>query len=251
MLQNTLGEPKTVGEIDDFESALTRLRAAFGVNTELDNLIESFENIESIEDYNEKLTALQGLLNSSKISADEFADAKEKLDEKLGENSALVNFIETLNSATDTLSDDLATALLEGQSALDSFKSFFKTIITQVIADALKLLLIIPILEAIGFTTTGGSITGLSGSGFLGLFKQTGIGGGNLMANRPVLVGESGPEVFYPSNSGTLAPNGGGTNVTYNINAIDPRSFKEILAQDPSFVYAVTRAGARKLPGVV
>jgi len=43
---------------------------------------------------------------------------------------------------------------------------------------------------------------------------------------------------------------GGGTNITYNIQALDPRSFKEILAQDPSFVYAVTRAGARKLPGV-
>ena len=250
-LNEHFGDPQTVKEIKDYESALESLRDAFNVNEELEKLIDSFENIESIEDYNDKLTELTGLLNAGKISADEFARAKENLDETLGDNESLIDFIATLNRATDTLSDDLALALMEGKSAMDSFKDFFKTLVQQIIAEAIKMLFIIPILEAVGFSVTGGTITGLSGSGLLGKlgFKQTGIGGGNLMPNRPVLVGESGPEVFYPASSGSLTPNAMGTQVNYTINAVDTNSFRELVAKDPEFIYSVTRAGRRRLPG--
>tara|TARA_R110002153_G_scaffold28337_2_gene87579 strand:- start:1945 stop:4080 length:2136 start_codon:yes stop_codon:yes gene_type:complete len=252
-LNETLGEAETVKELKDYESALSSLREAFGVNEEFDKFVESFENVDTIEEYNTKLTALTGLLNAGKIGADEFADAKEKLDERLGENESLLNFISTLNTATDTLAEDLATSLMEGKSALDSFKDFFGTLVKQLIADAIKMLFIIPILQAVGFSVgPTGSIAGLSGSGLLGSlgFSQTGIGGGNLMPNRPVLVGESGPEIFYPASSGNLQANGMGTTVNYNIQAVDAPSFQALVASDPEFIYSVTRAGAKRLPGV-
>ena len=68
-----------------------------------------------------------------------------------------------------------------------------------------------------------------------------------------ILVGEQGPELFVPGQSGGIVPNGamGGTTVNYNINAVDSQSFEMALARDPSFVFAVTEAGRRKLPGRV
>jgi|13_taG_2_1085334.scaffolds.fasta_scaffold00590_18 hypothetical protein len=83
--------------------------------------------------------------------------------------------------------------------------------------------------------------------------------GGPVSANTPYIVGEEGPELFMPGASGTIVPNhqlgqstgGGGTSVNYTINAVDSQSFEQALARDPSFVFAVTEAGRRKLPGRV
>jgi hypothetical protein len=40
----------------------------------------------------------------------------------------------------------------------------------------------------------------------------------------------------------------GGTNVVYNINAVDAMSFKQMIARDPSFIYAVSQQGAKSIP---
>ena len=37
-------------------------------------------------------------------------------------------------------------------------------------------------------------------------------------------------------------------NVTYNINAVDAQSFKQMIAADPSFIHGVAMAGARTAP---
>lgn len=63
--------------------------------------------------------------------------------------------------------------------------------------------------------------------------------GGPAKAGQPYIVGEEGPELFIPNNSGTVIPNditeamaggpafgGGGGMVTYNINAVDAPSFQ-------------------------
>ncbi len=70
--------------------------------------------------------------------------------------------------------------------------------------------------------------------------------------NRPYLVGERGPELFVPGASGNIVPNhelGQQPTQIININAIDTQSFKQALAkQDPEFIFALTQAGARRLP---
>jgi lambda family phage tail tape measure protein len=77
--------------------------------------------------------------------------------------------------------------------------------------------------------------------------------GGPVMAGQPYIVGERGPELFVPSGPGTVQANGrfgggGITQVTYNINAVDALSFKQLVARDPEFIYSVSQAGARRLP---
>lgn len=85
-----------------------------------------------------------------------------------------------------------------------------------------------------------------------GLFGRAGGGGVNEM--QPYMVGETGPELFIPNAAGRIVPNyaltgsGGGTSVYYNISAVDAMSFKQLVASDPSFIYAVTEQGRRSLP---
>jgi tape measure domain-containing protein len=58
--------------------------------------------------------------------------------------------------------------------------------------------------------------------------------GGPVMGGKPYMVGENGPELFTPANSGSITrndqlPGGGTTNVTFNINANDTAGFDQLL----------------------
>jgi lambda family phage tail tape measure protein len=97
-----------------------------------------------------------------------------------------------------------------------------------------------------------GGVSGGS-SGLLGGKIIPGIlaGGGPVSSRRPYIVGEQGPELFVPNSAGTMMPNrdiGGGTSVTYNINAVDAPSFQALIARDPSFIHAVAMQGAKGTP---
>jgi hypothetical protein len=80
---------------------------------------------------------------------------------------------------------------------------------------------------------------------FGGMFAN----GGMLGAGKWGIAGEAGPEII--SGPAQITPMGrgqGATNVTYNINAVDARSFKEMLAQDPSYIYGLTVQGSKGVP---
>lgn len=75
--------------------------------------------------------------------------------------------------------------------------------------------------------------------------------GGIIPTNNPVLVGERGPEILAGASGRTVIPNnaiGGGGNVTYNIQAVDAMSFKQLVAQDPSFIHAIAMQGGKSTP---
>jgi len=147
----------------------------------------------------------------------------------------------------------LATAFLEGQSAGESFRNYFKTLVTQIIADVLRLRIIQPLLTSIfGLQFgSGGAVEGATGGFFGRIFGYH--NGGSLMPNRPAIVGEKGPELFIPAGAGTVVANShlqGGGQPTQNItiNAVDTQSFQQALARDPEFIYSLTRVGARRTP---
>lgn len=106
------------------------------------------------------------------------------------------------------------------------------------------------IADAVGGLFGGGG-GGDSGGGFFdgisSLFDGFFANGGQIGAGKFGVVGENGPELV--SGPANVAPMGGGsTSVTYNINAVDAMSFKQMLAQDPSFIYGLSMQGAKGVP---
>jgi len=87
------------------------------------------------------------------------------------------------------------------------------------------------------------SITSGIGDFFGGFFAN----GGNIPSGKFGVVGERGPE--FIGGPASITPMSGSTNVTYNIQAVDARSFQQLLASDPSFIYALTEQGRRSMAG--
>jgi hypothetical protein len=179
-------------------------------------------------------------------------DSNKKITDSLAKLTEQIatNFKDAMKTANKALSEDLADALLEGKNAMDSFKSYFKTLVKQLIADAIRLFIVEKILSAVfGFFVPGKSLTFKDG---LPTISASGKAvGGQVMANKPYLVGERGPELFVPTAGGSITRNDqlmGGTTVNYNIQAVDAQSFQQLVARDPEFIFAVTEAGRRRLP---
>ena len=148
-------------------------------------------------------------------------------------------FQQTTSGMSDMIVNFAKTGKLE-------WKSFVNDMLTTLLRSQLQQTI------AKVFGALGGAGAGSSGGG--GLFGGKIIpgflaSGGPASMNRPYIVGENGPELFLPNVNGTVAPNsalqGGGSNVTYNISAVDARSFQALVAQDPQFIHAVAMAGAR------
>jgi len=164
---------------------------------------------------------------------------------------------QALEKQTTSLVEDLNTKTYASmENAFVDFvstgKMNFKDLVDEML-DQLKRLVAKKIFQTIlGIFGGGGGL----GSIFAGFFDQGGI----IPAGKFGIVGEKGPEIVSGpakvvgrtdtermlADAGSGA--GGGTNVTYNISAVDAQSFKELVASDPEFLYNVTQAGARLQP---
>lgn len=119
--------------------------------------------------------------------------------------TALAEIADQVETLSDGFASDFVNALMEGESAMDSFKNFAKQVVAMVISTFMKLLVIQPIVDAI---LGAFSLSGTKGSPITPTATATGdAGGGTMQANRPRLVGERGPELFIPNVGGTLLNN--------------------------------------------
>ena len=254
LLNGLFADPQTIADMEERQSALDDLNSSYSdLFDPLDKLNDAInDGVDTQEEYNVLQKELNRLQELGIFTTDELTEAQKRLNEAFGDNVQLQEFISSLNSAVDTLSTGLVDAFEKGQKAGDVFKNFFRELINDAIAQILKLYVFLPILQALGFSVTGGTITGLSGEGLLGFLKPK-ASGGPVSAGGSYLVGENGPEILrMGSQSGSIIPNnqiGGSTQVTYNINAVDARSFQQLVASDPEFIFSVTEVGRRRIPG--
>ena len=118
--------------------------------------------------------------------------------------------METANA----MANQFVESLMDGENAMDSFKNLFKDMVRQIIAAAMQMMVIKPIMDAI-FTSMG--FTPIPAA----------AGGGTIQGGQPTLVGERGPEIFVPNTGGTIMNNmnaknvmsgGGGVTVIQNNN---------------------------------
>ena len=120
------------------------------------------------------------------------------------------------------------------------FKGFINSILEELLRSQVRQLI------ARTFSFMGGGSQGGGGGGLGSLFAGFFATGGQIPPGRFGIVGEAGPEVVTgPANVTPV----GSTTINYNINAVDAMSFKQMVAQDPGFIYAVTEQGRKTIPG--
>src|SRR5210317_542798 len=138
-------------------------------------------------------------------------------------------FTKVTQGLEDTIVGFVKTGKLEFRSLVnDILETMLRSQIQQLIAKTFG-----------AFGSLGG------GSSFGNLFAGFFANGGMIPAGSFGVVGERGPELV--SGPAQVTPFTGG-NVTYNINAVDASSFKQLVARDPQFIHAVAQQGGRKVP---
>lgn len=242
---------------EEMSFAMEKLYGILGMDMPGISAFEDFEDrLEGLklttEEYNEQQRQLLALITKYPELIDQAIDAQDALDDAFSGNEGLNSFLDALGSAQVALSEDLASAFLEGESAGDSFQKFFKKMVKQIIADILRLQIIQPILGAImapfgfGFGS-GGSVVKLpsgDGGGYTGSGARA--GGVDGRGGFPAILHPNETVVDHTKGQGMGAVQN--TAVTYNINAVSAQSFKDLVAQDPEFIYNVTQVGMRRQP---
>ena len=195
-----------VDTVDEFLSDVKKVTDV--TKTELDILNDVFK--EATGDIG-ALDTIYKVLNESMaegVLTQEQATAKlrEFLETTGPYGKALAQIGSEVEGLASSFSDDLTDALLNGENALESFKSFAQNVVQAVISAFMELMVIQPIVNAIlgsfGMSTPKGGVKpkGYSPAGGL-------AGGGSMQGNMPRLVGERGPEIFVPNTGGTIMNN--------------------------------------------
>lgn len=172
-------------------------------------------DVQKLEEEQIKLNDLMQTVET----VEQFEILKQKYDElgiKIGElKTPISEWQEAAKQAADSLVSGLANAIVQGKSLADVFKNVVKQLAAM-------------ILKALIFKALEFGVNALVPGAGTAIFGKA--GGGNVNQSTPYLVGEKGPELFTPSQSGRIMTNNqlmkdtgtgndsGKTNV-YNISA--------------------------------
>lgn len=213
-----------------------------------------------LEDYTAEIMLLNaeiakiGAGGESQFTIEQLAETMARLGEqfqpvKKKAEDVAATFGETMAPAiaqtVNAFTTDFVNALMEGASALDSFKNLAKNIVSQIISTFIQMAVINKILNAVFGNVSGYQMQPTIFNGK--------AGGGAVGANRPVLVGERGPELFIPHSAGSIknAHNtrgmmgGGGVVVNQSINlsaGVQATVRSEVMQMLP-MINDVTKAG--------
>jgi hypothetical protein len=166
--------------------------------------------------------------------------------------------VDVADKGITNISRGLAESLVLGRSLKETFQNMAQTLAINVLSAIIEIVarkgaeLLIE--KAItrekqkqaslsAVAGIGGSILGGVGSfigGFLGFAK-----GGAVSKGNPILVGENGPELFVPNQTGQITQNargtggGNGTTVNFNINTVDASGFEDLLFRSRGTISAL------------
>ena len=198
-------------------------------------------------------TSIDGMVTSQQEALKKSQDTT--MEWITGWKGAVAEYVQTANDGAANAKKLFTDATTQMEDAIVDFaktgKLSFQNLLATIAEDILRSN--IKSLFASLFSIGGG------GGGGGGIFGAIGsmlgfADGGTIPTNQPVLVGEKGPEIISGAAGMTVTPNSAlnngqaATNITYNINAVDALSFKQMIAADPTFIYAISQQGAKSLP---
>ena len=174
----------------------------------------------SAEKYAEQITEINRLEKEGAIDAQTAQRAKKMAyDDYSGMLKEQQDLHKEAMKMANELSKSLANTFVNGIEKGDRFSQILKGIAMDLEKAIAQALLFKPLESGIESMLTGG-LGGGSGGLFTSLFSALGFraSGGPVSMNQPYVVGENGPEVIVPSQSGTVIPNSalGGSNTNFN-----------------------------------
>jgi phage tail tape-measure protein len=207
-------------------------------------------------------TVLEDILNKFKILSKDTSSIADKI------AGGLVKGIENF-------SQGIAEAIVLGKSLQGTLKAVGQSILIDIIKSQISLIAKLLIQLATEKLITQQKIIQASvsngGGGLFGTIARIGFNaiagggsvpldapnlynpvgefaeGGAVRGGMPITVGERGREMFIPSSNGTIVPNqdlGGGTNITFNIQANDVRGIRELLIDNRATIINLVNQGA-------
>lgn len=221
------------------------------LRTKLNRQIRELESLKTPDTAKEIDAQIQAITNSTNKAIEE----QKRIAEQVYEQQR--SFEYGWRKAFESYEDDATNAAKKAEEIFkkttqgieDTIVNFVKTgkfEFKSLVADILETLLrsqiqqtIAQIFQATNLSSGFGNLS----NPFAGFFAN----GGMIPAGQFGVVGERGPELV--TGPAQVTPLTGGGNVTYNINAVDASSFKQLVARDPEFIHAVALKGGRSIPG--
>ena len=193
-------------------------------------------------------------MTKQKSLSDEVLDKIKNQNKEFSLSNEIFNGIK---SATSSFSRSLAEALVLGKSINVSMRELAKSLLVEIIAKTIERIALKKIEKILDETlfkkeqdktreidrqnsklkqqlairTALSFFGGGIGSFFGGFFAN----GGAVSKGQPIVVGERGPELFVPNQTGQITQNargtgnGGATTVNFNITTVDAKGFDELL----------------------
>ena len=192
--------------------------------------------------FRERLEITKQQQEQDLINQENFAKGFEKAFKTYAE-SAKNNF-ETAGRVFSKITQGMEDSIVDfAKTGKFEFRGFINSVLEELLRSQVRSLIAQTFGGLFGSTSQRGSVS-------LGDIIPGFAAGGLIGTNGPVIVGERGPELLVGASGNRVIPNdqlASGT-VNYNISAVDAQSFKQLIASDPSFIYAVTEQGRRTVP---
>ncbi len=273
--------------IDDINRRIKKL-SGVTEKLKLPNIRDDFkvltQSTKEIQKQVESTNRELGLIKNIGQEFETVGDKVKKLNEKSLEDlnmklKDIKNIIaEGINNGITSMSNAFARSVVFGEKLTDTLKNMAQSVLVKIIAFLVEQIarqMLSVILEntklGVLISQTAemrkqtkeqekqnkakGTAMLMSGNpmGFLGFMAK----GGAVSKDRPIMVGENGPELFVPNQTGQITQsargtNSGATTVNFNINTVDASGFEELLVRSRGTITqlinsAVNERGSRNL----
>ena len=237
-IENQLQEGlKVIEVIDAFGNKVTRV---------VKDLEHPMHNIfvETLPPIKEAETTLDKIKRHIRETAERLSqlneDALNKAQEKF--RNIKETIAKGINDGITKMSDALARSVILGENLAESFRKMAEQLAVRILSALIEIIARKSVELAIEKLITREkekqrNLSAATGNPLAILSFFTGFSqGGAVSKNKPILVGEKGPELFVPNQTGQITQNARGTsgspvNVNFNINTVDASGFEELLVR--------------------